>query len=77
MAPHTFVPLSGTFVALFVAEIVIFLIVASLITAIKDRTGKKERKGLGRGGAILAGIISYVLFSALFLYYLFATWTIP
>ena len=77
MAPHTLIPLSGTFVALLVAEMVIFLIVGTLMTGIKDMMGKKERKGLGRGGAILASIISYVLFSALFLYYLFATWTIP
>ena len=77
MASHTLVPLSGTFVALFVAEIVIFLIVAALMTAIKDMMGKKERKGLGRGGFILASIISSALFSALLLYYLLATWTIP
>lgn len=77
MAPHTLIPLSGTFVALLVAEIVIFLIVVALMTAIKDMMGKKERKGLGRGGFILASIISSALFSALLLYYLLATWTIP
>ena len=56
---------------------VIFLIVGTLMTGIKDMMGKKERKGLGRGGFILASIISSALFSALLLYYLFATWTIP
>ncbi len=77
MAPHTLVPLSGTFVALLVAEIVIFFIVGTVIVAIKDLTGKKGKKEPGKGTYILAAIISYVLAGAFFFYILLNNWTIP
>ena len=69
MAPHTLVPLSGTFVALLVVELVIFFIVGTVIVAIKDLAGKKEnkeKKEPGKATYILAAIISYVLAGAFF-----------
>ena len=72
MAPHTLVPLSGTFVALLVVEMVIFLIVSTLMIGIKEMLGKKGSEGLGRGGFILASIISSALFTALLFYYMLA-----
>jgi hypothetical protein len=80
MAPHTLIPLSGTFVALLVVELVIFFIVGTVIVAIKDLTGKKEnkeKKEPGKATYILAAIISYILAGAFFFYYLLNSWTIP
>ena len=50
MAPHTLIPLSGTFVALLVVELVIFFIVGTVIVATKDLTGKRKiRRKRNRG----------------------------
>ena len=73
-APYIFTAVSGTLVALFVVELVLFLIVVSLMLAINDKWGEKE---LGGGWFMLATMISGALTSAIFLYYLFNNWTIP
>jgi len=73
-APYIFASVSGTLVALFVVELVLFLIVVSLMLAINDKWGKKE---LGGGWFMLAMMISGALTSAIFLYYIISNWTIP
>ena len=73
-ASYIFASVSGTLVALFVVELVLFLIVACLMLAINDKWGEKE---LGRGWFMLAMMISSALTSAIFLYYIITNWTIP
>ena len=73
-ASNIFTIVSGTLVAWFVIEFVLFLIVASLMVAINDKRGKKE---LGGGWFTLAMMISGALTSAIFFFYLINSWTIP
>ena len=73
-APYIFAAVSGALVALFVVELVLFLIVASSMHAINYRWGRKE---LGGVWFMLAMMISGALTTAIYLYYIFTNWTIP
>ena len=65
--------MSEILVACFVVDSVLLVVILMIMQAINDKWGKKE---LGGGWFILAVMISGALTSAIFLYYLFTTWTI-
>jgi len=72
-APYIFAAVSEILVACFVVDFVLLVVILMIMQAINDKWGKKE---LGGGWFMLAVMISGALTSAIFLYYLFTTWTI-